>query len=166
MTGLDYGLTGAFMAMVGFLKVFGYEAPNSPIGWNINTTVQQLITSLMVIGGIIGSLAQGPLSSYLGRRRGMQIGAVTCITSGAIMISTTNLGALYVARIILGVSNGIFITTAQMYIVESLPANLRGVGLGLYAMSMDLPLRWALISSYRHCRHTLQCHHSLHQGSY
>ena len=124
------------MAMVGVLKVFGYAAPNSPIGWNISTTVQQLITSLMVVGGIIGSLAQGPLSSFVGRRRGMQIAAITCMASAGIMIGSTSLAALYVARIILGISNGIFITTAQMYIVESLPANLRGVGLGLYAMSM------------------------------
>jgi hypothetical protein len=128
---LDYGLTGAFMAMVGFLKVFGYEAPASPIGWNISTTVQQLITSLMVVGGILGSLAQGPLSSYLGRRRGIQIASIVCIVASAIMIATTSVGALYVGRIILGVANGIFITTAQMYIVEVLPANLRGVGLGI-----------------------------------
>jgi MFS transporter, SP family, sugar:H+ symporter len=128
---LDYGLTGAFMAMVGFLKVFGYEAPASPIGWNISTTVQQLITSLMVVGGILGSLLQGPLSSYLGRRRSIQLASIICIVSSAIMISTTSVGALYVGRIILGISNGIFITTAQMYIVEVLPANLRGVGLGI-----------------------------------
>jgi MFS family permease len=122
------------MAMVGFLKVFGYEAPNSPIGWNINTTVQQLITSLMVVGGILGSLAQGPLSTYLGRRRGLQIAATTCIVACAIMIATTSTGVLYFSRVVLGVANGMFITTAQMYVVEVLPANLRGVGLGLYAM--------------------------------
>jgi Sugar (and other) transporter len=50
------------------------------------------------------------------------------------MIGTTSVAALYVARIILGVANGLFITTAQMYIVEVLPPNLRGVGLGMYAM--------------------------------
>jgi len=122
------------MAMVGFLKVFGYEAPNSPIGWNISTVVQQLITSLMVVGGIIGSLAQGPLSSYIGRRTSMQIACVTTVVAGAIMVATTSVGALYAARIILGVANGIFITTAQMYVVEVLPPNLRGVGLGTYAM--------------------------------
>ena len=122
------------MAMVGFLKVFGYAAPNSPIGWNISTTVQQLITSLMVIGGIVGSLAQGPMSKWIGRRHCMMIACVTCITAAAIMMGTTSVGALYVGRIILGVANGIFITTAQMYIIEVLPANLRGVGLGLYAM--------------------------------
>jgi MFS transporter, SP family, sugar:H+ symporter len=101
--------------MVGFLMVFGYRAPASPIGWNISTVVQQLITSLMVIGGIIGSLAQGPLATVLGRKPSMQLACITCITAGAIMIGTTSVAALYVARVILGIANGIFITTAQMY---------------------------------------------------
>src|SRR5579862_1243280 len=88
----------------------------------------------MVIGGVVGSLTQGPLSSFMGRRRGMQLACIICIVAGGIMIGTTSVGALYVGRIILGVANGIFITTAQMYVVEVLPANLRGVGLGSYAM--------------------------------
>jgi MFS transporter, SP family, sugar:H+ symporter len=111
--------------------VFGYPTTATSIGWNISVVVQQLITSLMVIGGIVGSLAQGPLSSYLGRKHSMMIACVTCIVAAAIMIATTSTAALYVGRVILGVANGIFITTAQMYIVEVLPANLRGVGLGM-----------------------------------
>lgn len=128
------------MAMVGFLKVFGYAAPNSPIGWNISTVVQQLITSLMVIGGIVGSLAQGPMSKWIGRRQCMMIACITCITAGGIMIGTTSVGALYVGRVILGIANGIFITTAQMYIVEILPHNLRGMGLGIFAMVISIAI--------------------------
>jgi MFS transporter, SP family, sugar:H+ symporter len=138
LNSLDYGLTGAFMAMVGFLKVFGYRDPATPIGWNISTVVQQLITSLMVIGGVIGSVAQGPLSRYLGRRQSMQIAAICCIVASAIMIGTTSVAGLYVARIILGVSNGFFITTAQMYIVEVLPPNLRGMGVGMFQMFISI----------------------------
>lgn len=129
--------------MVGFLKgtykkvrvaltwIFGHPSPASPIGYNISVIVQQLITSLMVIGGIVGSLAQAPMSSYVGRKRGMQIACITCITAGAIMIATTSTSALYVGWVILGIANDIFITTAQMYVVEVLPSNLRGVGLGM-----------------------------------
>ena len=147
--------------MVGFLKVFGYEAPASPIGWNISTTVQQLITSLMVVGGILGSLAQGPLSSYLGRRRGIQIASIICMVASAIMIATTSVGALYVGRIILGVANGIFITTAQMYIVEVLPANLRGVGLGIPCKG-STNFRCVCYVNCHRC-HTLKCHHSIYK---
>jgi hypothetical protein len=50
LTGMDYGLIGGLQAMPGFLKVFGYKDPTSPIGWGIDSTVQQLINSLMTAG--------------------------------------------------------------------------------------------------------------------
>ena len=31
--GFDHGMVGSFQAMVGFLKVFGYEDPKVPAGW-------------------------------------------------------------------------------------------------------------------------------------
>jgi hypothetical protein len=31
--GFDHGMVGSFQAMVGFLKVFGYEDPRMPSGW-------------------------------------------------------------------------------------------------------------------------------------
>jgi SP family sugar:H+ symporter-like MFS transporter len=134
------------MSMVGFLKVFGYADAASPTGWNISTVVQQLFSSLMVLGGIIGSLAQGFLSPYTGgRRRDMQIASAFGITAAAIMISVTDTGALYVARVFLGIANGIFITVAQMYIVEILPPNLRGIGLGLFAMVISIAITIAAI---------------------
>jgi MFS transporter, SP family, sugar:H+ symporter len=123
------------MTMVGFLKVFGYQTPSSPTGWNIATADQQLFSSLMVVGGVLGSLAQGFFSPYLGgRRRDMQIGSLFGMTAAAIMIGTTSIAAIFVARVLLGIANGIFITTAQMYIVEVLPPNLRGMALGFFAM--------------------------------
>jgi MFS family permease len=129
------------MSMVGFLEIFGYPTDFSPTGWNISTTVQQLFSSLMVLGGIIGSVFQGFASPYLGgRRRDMQIGALFGMTAAAIMIGTTSLAAIYVARVFLGIANGIFITTAQMYIVEVLPHNLRGVGLGVFAMVISIAI--------------------------
>jgi len=141
LSGLDVGLTPSFMSMTGFLEVFGYREPASPTGWNISVVVQQLFSSLMVLGGIIGSLFQGFFSSHLGgRRRDMQIGALFGITAAAIMIGTTSIGAIYVARIFLGIANGIFITTAQMYIVEILPHNLRGMGLGIFAMIISVAI--------------------------
>ena len=139
--GLDVGLTPAFMSMVGFLEIFGYPSAASASGWNLSVVVQQLFTSLMVLGGIIGSLMQGFCSPYFGgRRRDMQIGAAFGIVAGSIMIGTTSTGALYFGRICLGIANGIFITTAQMYIVEVLPSNLRAMGLGIYAMVISISI--------------------------
>ncbi|KAK2674603.1 Major facilitator, sugar transporter-like [Fusarium oxysporum f. sp. vasinfectum] len=43
--GLDFGLIGGLQAMPGFLKIYGYRDPEVAIGWNIDTTRQQLISS-------------------------------------------------------------------------------------------------------------------------
>lgn len=89
------------MAMPGFLKVFGYY-DESKAKWAIDPTVQQLISSLMTIGTFVGSLAVGPFSARFGRRYGLWAASVINAFSTAIMLGTTNLGALYFARLILG----------------------------------------------------------------
>ena len=33
--GIDFGLIGGIQAMIGFMQIFGYRAPDTPIGWNI-----------------------------------------------------------------------------------------------------------------------------------
>ena len=99
--GLDYALVGGFMAMPGFLKVFGYydEAAGE---WAIDPTVQQLISSLMTIGTFVGSLLIGPFSSKFGRKMGLWSASLLNLIATAIMIGTTNLGALYFSRLVLG----------------------------------------------------------------
>lgn len=99
--GLDYALVGGFMAMPGFLKVFGYY--DDVAGkWAIDPTVQQLISSLMTIGTFVGSLSVGPFSSKFGRRHGLWMASLLNCFATAVMIGTTNLGALYFARLVLG----------------------------------------------------------------
>lgn len=99
--GLDYALVGGFMAMPGFLKVFGYY-DDAAGKWAIDPTVQQLISSLMTIGTFVGSLLVGPFSSKFGRKYGLWTASILNFVATAIMIGTTNLGALYFARFILG----------------------------------------------------------------
>jgi MFS family permease len=104
--GLDYALVGGFMAMPGFLKEFGYFNEKTK-KWAIDPTVQQLISSLMTIGTFVGSLLVGPFSSKFGRRHGLWLASLINFVATAVMIGTTNLGALYFARFILGKSFGL-----------------------------------------------------------
>ena len=99
--GLDYALFGGFMAMPGFLEVFGYY-DSVKEKWAIDPTVQQLISSLMTIGTFIGSLLVGPFSSKLGRKYGLWAASLINMVATAIMLGTTHVGALYFARLILG----------------------------------------------------------------
>ncbi|RYP78557.1 hypothetical protein DL771_000510 [Monosporascus sp. 5C6A] len=66
--GLDFGIIGGFQAMVPFLQVYGYEDPTVPVGYNISSERQQLISSLMVLGSFISSSSAGVSASYIGRK--------------------------------------------------------------------------------------------------
>ena len=119
--GLDYSLVGGFMAMPGFLEVFGYYDEVKQ-AWAIDPTVQQLISSLMTIGTFVGSLLVGPFSSKLGRRWGLWVASLINMISTAIMIGTTHLGALYFARLILGEQ-----LTMTLEAVLTLDRHIRGL---------------------------------------
>lgn len=113
--------------MPGFLKVFGHPAPETPVGWNLSTERQQLITSLMTLGAFLSSGTAGFPSKILGRRFCILIACATCIVSNVIMMATTSIGALYVGRLLNGLANGYFMTFSQLYIQESSPAKYRGL---------------------------------------
>ncbi|KAE9374674.1 general substrate transporter [Stipitochalara longipes BDJ] len=135
--GLDYALVGGFLSMPGFLKVYGYYSPTLKT-WNIDPTVQQLISSLMTIGTFVSSLLVGPLSAKFGRRHGLWFAAGLNAISTAIMLGTTSVAALYVARLLLGVSVGWFFTFSQLYVQEAAPAHLRGVVFGFYQVMLSV----------------------------
>ncbi|KAF2206063.1 putative transporter [Delitschia confertaspora ATCC 74209] len=136
--GFDTATVGAFQAMPGFLKVFGYKTEASPLGYGIDSTVQQLIASLMTLGSFLSCLVAGAFSSYYGRRQGLWsaclLGAVGC----GIQIGTTDVGVLYFGRLILGLSNGFFVTFSNIYASEAAPAHLRGVTVALFTYWVNI----------------------------
>jgi MFS family permease len=103
-------MIGGFQAMVGFLQVFGYEDPSSPIGWSISPTVQSIIGSFMLLGGFLGGMLCGPLGSLFSRRYALVVSAGGCIVANIIMMATENYGALYFSRIMIGMTISFVLT--------------------------------------------------------
>lgn len=62
------------LAMIGFMQIFGYKDPLSPVGWNISAEVQQLIGSLMTLGAMIASAFAGPFAAKFGRKSCIWVG--------------------------------------------------------------------------------------------
>ncbi|RGP74524.1 hypothetical protein FSPOR_1101 [Fusarium sporotrichioides] len=125
--GLDFGLIGGLQAMPGFLQVYGYEDPETAIGWNISTTRQQLISSLMTLGAFISSSLAGFVAVKLGRKMCLWLACLLCAVSNVIMMATTDIGPLYLGRLLIGLANGYFMTFSQLYIQETSPAKYRGL---------------------------------------
>lgn len=115
--------------MVGFLKVYGYPAPELPSGYNISTERQQLIASLMTLGAVIASGFAGPIAWKLGRRGCIWVACVLCCGANVIMMADTTIGGLYAGRLIIGLGNGLLMSFSQLYLQECSPAKFRGLAL-------------------------------------
>jgi MFS family permease len=120
-------------AMPGFLRVFGYVNPASPIGYSIDSTFQQLISSLLTLGSFISSLAAGVFGIYFGRKKGIWLACVINAVAVVLQIATTRKEAIYIGRLLLGIANGFLVTFSNIYTSEAAPAHLRGVIVALFA---------------------------------
>ncbi|KAL3456640.1 general substrate transporter [Aspergillus heterothallicus] len=136
--GFDLAAVGALQAMPGFLKVFGYEVPGSDMGYAIDSTVQQLITSLLTLGSFVSSLVAGYFSAYFGRRQALWLACIVNAIGVAIQIAAPSAGPLYVGRILLGFANGFLVTFSNIYTAEASPAHMRGVIVALFAYWVNI----------------------------
>lgn len=136
--GFDSAAVGALQAMPGFLKVFGYPDPTAALGYGIDSTVQQLITSLLTLGSFLSSLFAGAFATWLGRRQGLWVACALNAVACAIQIATTNKGVLYFGRLLLGFANGFLVTFSNVYTAEASPAHLRGVMVALFAYWVNI----------------------------
>ncbi|RFU29316.1 hypothetical protein B7463_g7021, partial [Scytalidium lignicola] len=157
--GFDSAAIGALQAMPGFLKVFGYVDPTSPLGYGIDSTVQRLITSLLTLGSFISSLVAGSFAGYLGRRHALWLACVINAIACSIQIGTTSKGVLYFGRLILGLANGFFVTFSNVYTAEAAPQHLRGMVVALFAYWVNIgSILGAVVDNYTQTR--------LDKGSY
>ncbi|KAH8647097.1 general substrate transporter [Ilyonectria robusta] len=131
--GLDSSAVGALQVMPGFLKIFGYEDSNSELGYGIDSTVQQLITSLLTLGSFVSSLLAGAFSMFLGRRPALWLACILNAAACIIQIMSTSANVLYIGRLLLGFANGFFVTHSNVYTAEVAPAHLRGLTVALFA---------------------------------
>ena len=136
--GFDTNALAGLQAMVGFLEVFGSKDPASPTGWGIHTTPQQLISSFLNVGTIIGTILTVPWAHRFGRRPAIWVGCFFSFIACAVQIGSTQLGGLYAGRILMGLSNGFFITFSNIYTVEAAPPHLRGMTVSFFGLWVNV----------------------------
>ncbi|KAF2829698.1 MFS transporter [Ophiobolus disseminans] len=124
--GYDTATIAGFQAMTGFLEVYGYRDGKAKSGWNIATTPQQLLSSSLNIGTILSIFLTHPFSLRFGRRPAIWLASIISSVAAGVQVGSSTLTGLYFGRILIGISNGFFITFANVYVAEAAPAHLRG----------------------------------------
>lgn len=66
------------------------------------------------------------------------VALVILVIGVTIQIVTTSMGALYVARVITGFSNGMLMSFTMVYVSELAPAKFRGLAYGLLSSWVTL----------------------------
>ena len=139
----------AFQATPGFLAVFGYKDPSLAAGYGIDTSFQQLITSLMNVGLIVSALSIGLISRYFGRRYLYFFGTVFSLAGLLSQMLSVDKAGIYAGRLLLGLGNGLYVNTSLLYIAETSPAHIRGILLAMYQVTKNFGgLLGAIISNY------------------
>ncbi|SPO07411.1 related to HXT2 - Hexose facilitator of moderately low affinity for glucose [Cephalotrichum gorgonifer] len=136
-----YGYDGVYFNGVSTLDVFieHFGEKNNKGEWEISPSSLSIMTSMINVGELVGSLSAAPLNDYFGRKGVFLTATVTIIIGIVLQLVTTSSRALMTAgRAILGYGVGSFSATSPLYMAEISPVVLRGQVLMCWQLTLSV----------------------------
>mmetsp|Transcript_8531 Transcript_8531/g.10636 ORF Transcript_8531/g.10636 Transcript_8531/m.10636 type:complete len:548 (+) Transcript_8531:156-1799(+) len=99
---------------------------------------QSLVSSLMPLGAMMGSIMMTPLNEYFGRKASIIISCIWYTLGAGLCAGSRSYGMMYAGRFLLGIGVGIEGGCVGIYISESVPAEVRGNLVSLYQFNIAL----------------------------
>ncbi|WAA65618.1 sugar porter family MFS transporter [Microbacterium oxydans] len=133
-------LVGIAAATVGI--IYGYDSSN--IGgamlyladdFGLTLGEQQLVTTTVVVGEILGAVLGGSLANRVGRKPAMVLVAAAFALFSLLSGLAPTLLVLVVARFLLGVTIGVSVVVVPVFVAESAPTRSRGAFLVMYQVA-------------------------------
>ncbi|MDI3418646.1 sugar porter family MFS transporter [Streptomyces luteolus] len=94
--------------------------------FGLGTFGKQLVTSAILVGGIVGALGSGPISDRFGRRRTVLAVAILFVVGAIGTAVAPDAASLVITRFVLGLAVGAVTQILPVYIAEVAPAERRG----------------------------------------
>ncbi len=104
------------------------------------------IVSAMMLGAALGAVGAGWLSSTLGRKRSLLLGAVLFVAGAALSAWSWSPASLMGARLVLGLSIGVLTFTAPLYLAEVASERNRGAMISIYQLMITIGILVAFLS--------------------
>ena len=131
---------GGFLYGVDFGVIAAAEPYMKAMGVYSEARISYIVGAVL-LGGIMASLSAGALAEWLGRKRMIVVSAAMFLL--AIPIVSLSLGSFYVlyaGRVLQGMSAGYMAVVMPMYLTETLPADIRGRGTGVFQFCLGFGL--------------------------
>lgn len=116
--------------------------------FHLTVLEQGLVVSIILIGGVGGSLFGGFLADYLGRKRTLLLTVLLFFIATFCLYDAQSYGLIMIGRFIAGLAIGIGSVTAPLYIAEIAPKTNRGALVSLNQLMITLGILVAFWVSY------------------
>src|SRR4051812_19999461 len=103
--------------------------------FDLTTKQTEWVTSIVVAGSIAGALVASRLANAIGRKPTMVVVALAYACFAVLSAVAPSLAWLYAARFLLGVTIGLSVVTAPIFVAESAPAAVRGALVVMYQVA-------------------------------
>ncbi|HEY0447835.1 sugar porter family MFS transporter [Actinophytocola sp.] len=110
----------------------------------LSSLQQELVTSLLLIGAMIGAFGAGRVADRIGRRPTILITAVIFVVGVLLAALSPSFWTLIVARVVIGLAVGSASMTVPLYIGELAPPRMRGALVSLN----QLAITGGILASY------------------
>ena len=123
---------------------FGVIAAAEPylmaLGVHSGAQVSMVVGAVM-LGGLLASISAGMLCDRLGRKRMIVAAAAMFLAAiPVVCLAVDSFPALFTGRVLQGMSAGYMAVVMPMYLTETLPADIRGRGTGVFQFFLGLGL--------------------------
>lgn len=122
--------------------IYGYDSSNiagallfMTEDFGLSTTQQQLVTTAVVVGEVLGAVFGGALANRIGRKKSMLAVAATFAGFSLLSALAWSVPSLMVARFLLGLTIGVSVVVVPVFVAESAAPEVRGALLVLYQVA-------------------------------
>jgi sugar porter (SP) family MFS transporter len=135
--------------------IYGYDLSNIAGAmlfitdqFKLSTHQQELVTTAVVVGQLVGAIGAGALANAIGRKASMVLVAFTYAAFALFSAFATTVPMLLVARLLLGLTIGVSIVVVPVFVAESAPAATRGRLLVAYQVATVAGIIVGYLTSY------------------
>lgn len=116
--------------------------------FNLTTGDQELVTTALAVGDIVGAVGAAVLANLIGRKRSLVLVVVAYMSFAVLGATSASPTILVAARLLAGLAIGVSYVVVPVYLAESAPARVRGFLLVAYQVTNVIGMVAGYLGAY------------------